>query len=134
MTTATMHPFALYEDALAAIEWLERAFGFERRMVVPDENGGVMHAELGVGGSVLMLGSAGNPGTGVQPPNRLGAATSGVYVVVNDVDAHCERARAAGAEIVREPADTPFGAREYLARDLDGHPWSFGDYAPGSGA
>lgn len=134
MTSATMHPFARYEDPRAAIEWLERAFGFERRMVVDDEAGGVMHAELGVGGSVFMIGPAGGPDIGVQPPQRLGTATAGVYVVVEDVDAHCERARGAGAEIVREPEDTSYGSREYMAHDPEGHPWSFGTYVPGSGA
>ena len=68
----------------------------------------------------------------VQPPGRVGRATMGVYCVVDEVDAHCERARAAGAEITREPEDTPYGSREYTARDLEGHPWSFGTYAPGS--
>jgi uncharacterized glyoxalase superfamily protein PhnB len=132
VATATMHPFARYEDAQGAIDWLEQAFGFERRLVVPGDDGDVMHAELGVGGSVFMLGTAGGTDIGVQPPRRLGAATAGVYVVVEDVDAHCERARAAGAEIVREPEDTSYGSREYMARDLEGHPWSFGTYVPGS--
>jgi uncharacterized glyoxalase superfamily protein PhnB len=130
--TATMHPFARYEDAHAAIDWLERAFGFERRSVTENEDGGVLHAELGLGGSVFMLGSASGTEIGVQPPKRLGAATAGVYVVIEDVDEHCERARAAGAEIAREPEDTPYGSREYMARDPEGHPWSFGTYAPGS--
>jgi uncharacterized glyoxalase superfamily protein PhnB len=129
---ATMHPFARYEDAQAAVEWLGRAFGLERRMVVPSDDGGVAHAELGLGGSVFMLGSAGGTDIGVQSPKRVGTATCGIYVVIEDVDAHCERARAAGAEITREPEDTPCGSREYSARDLEGHPWSFGTYAPGS--
>jgi uncharacterized glyoxalase superfamily protein PhnB len=132
MTAATMHPFARYEDALAAVEWLERVFGLERRMLVTGENGEVHHAELGLGESVFMLGSAGGTDIGVQPPKRLGAATAGVYVVIDDVDAHCERARAAGAEIMREPEDTPYGSREYTVYDLEGHPWSFGTYVPGS--
>jgi uncharacterized glyoxalase superfamily protein PhnB len=130
--SATMHPFARYEDALAAVEWLEQAFGLERRMVVPSDDGGVVHAELGLGGSVFMLGSAGGTDIGVQPAKRVGTATGGVYVVIDDVDAHCERARAAGAEITREPEDTPYDSREYTALDLEGHPWSFGTYVPGS--
>jgi uncharacterized glyoxalase superfamily protein PhnB len=129
---ATMHPFARYDDAHAAIDWLERAFGLERRSVTESRTGEVVHAELGLGGSVFMLGAAGGTDIGVQPAKRVGTATGGVYVVIEDVDAHCERARAAGAEIVREPEDTPYGSREYLARDLEGHPWSFGTYVPGS--
>lgn len=132
MAKATMHPFARYEDASAAIDWLERAFGLERRMVVPGDDGSVVHAELGLGESVFMIGSAGGTDIGVQPPKRLGGATAGIYVVIDEVDAHCERARAEGAEITREPEDTPYGSREYTARDPEGHPWSFGDYVPGS--
>ena len=132
MITATMHPFARYEDARAAIDWLERAFGFERRVLVDGDNGEVVHAELGVGDSVFMVGPAGGVDVGVQPPGRVGGTTMGVYVVVGEVDAHCERARAAGAEITREPEDTPYGSREYTARDLEGHVWSFGTYVPGA--
>ena len=130
--TATMHPFARYEDARAAVEWLVEAFGFEQRMVVPSQDGGVAHAELGLGGSVFMLGPASGMDIGVRTPQAAGAVTGGVYVVVEDVDGHCAHARASGAEIVREPEDTDYGSREYMARDPEGHVWSFGTYAPGS--
>ncbi|MCM0675632.1 glyoxalase [Micromonospora phytophila] len=59
-----------------------------------------------------------------------GAFDAQVYVAVEDVDAHCARARAAGAEIVREPLDTDYGSRDYTARDLAGNVWSFGTYRP----
>jgi uncharacterized glyoxalase superfamily protein PhnB len=72
----------------------------------------------------------GCPGPEYRNPKRLGGHTQLVYVYVDDVDAHCERARAAGAEILREPEDQDYGARDYTARDPEGHIWSFGNYRP----
>lgn len=131
VATTTMFPFAGYEDANAAIDWLVEAFGFERREVHLTDDGKVAHAELGLGSSVFMLGAAG-PGFGMKTPQELGAVTGGVYVTVEDIDAHYERAKAAGAEIVRELADTDYGSREYMARDPEGFLWSFGTYMPES--
>ena len=62
--------------------------------------------------------------------NPWQTATHGVYVYVPDADAHYARAKAEGAEIVRELADTPYGSREYSVRDVEGHLWSFGTYYP----
>jgi uncharacterized glyoxalase superfamily protein PhnB len=126
----TMFAFAHYEDGHAAIDFLCEAFGFERHEVHEDGEGRIVHAELRLGSSVYMLDSAGGGDLGLASPKSAGAATGGVYVVVEDPDAHHERARAAGAEILREPADTSYGAREYLARDPEGHLWSFGTYRP----
>ena len=84
--------------------------------------------------AIRMLGSAtddGEYGQWVKPPaSRDAATTLGVYVVVDDCDAHCARARAAGALIVREPKDEDYGGRGYPCRDLEGHVWSFGTYDP----
>jgi uncharacterized glyoxalase superfamily protein PhnB len=113
-------PFMRFADPEAAIEWLSRAFGFEERSVFRSDEGGVDHAELSLGAGTIMLG----PGD----PNA-----QGVYIAVDDADAHYERAKAAGAEIVRELEDTDYGSREYTARDLDGHVWSFGTYRPEAG-
>jgi len=67
----------------------------------------------------------------MESPRQLGGViTGGIYVVVTDVDAHCARARAAGATIVREPVDQEYGGRDYACRDLEDHLWSFGTYAP----
>jgi uncharacterized glyoxalase superfamily protein PhnB len=126
----TMFPFAQYEDAAAAIDWLGEAFGFERHEVHEGETGTIVHAELSYGPSVFMIGSAAENGFGLSTARGLGAVTGGVYVCVEDVDAHYARARAAGAEIVRELADTTYGSREYLARDPEGNLWSFGTYRP----
>ena len=128
--TATMFAFADYEDPATAIDWLEQAFGFERKQVHEGDEGAILHAELALGAGVFMLSSAGDNTFGLKTPRELGAVTGGVYAYVEDVDAHYERARAAGAEIVRELADTSYGAREYMARDLEGHLWSFGSYLP----
>jgi uncharacterized glyoxalase superfamily protein PhnB len=124
-------PYIRYEDAPAAIDWLERAFGFERR-AVQEDGGKVAHAEVAYNNGLLMLASTheDHPEAARTPRQLGGQATGGMYVVVDDVDAHCERARAAGAEIVREPADQHYGSRDYVARDPEGFSWSFGTYRP----
>lgn len=130
--TAILAPFLRYQDAPAAIAWLERAFGFERHLVIPDQSGGIAHAELRYAGALLMVGSARADALGMRAPRELGAVTQGIYIAVADVAAHYARALAAGAGIVRPLADTDYGSREYLARDLEGHLWSFGTYLPGA--
>ncbi len=126
----TICPFMRYEDAPRAIEWLERAFGFQSQLRVPGPGGTIAHAELRLGTGVIMLGSLKDDDLGLTSPRALTRVTQGIYVALEDVDAHYQQARAAGAEIVREPADTEYGSREYLARDLEGHLWSFGTYRP----
>ena len=115
-----IYPFMRFADANAGLEWLRRAFGFEEHAVHRDEGGIVRHAELSLGPGIVMFGE-GDP------------AEQGVYVAVEDVDAHYERAKAAGAEIVRELEDTDYGSREYTARDPEAHVWSFGTYQPAVG-
>jgi uncharacterized glyoxalase superfamily protein PhnB len=123
--------FLTYEDARAAVDWLEQAFGFERSSVHEGPNGRLAHAELRFGDGMVMLGSAGPNGFGLKTPKELGAVNQGVYVIVDEgIDAHHERAVMAGAEIVREPNDTDYDSREYMARDLEGNLWSFGTYRP----
>jgi uncharacterized glyoxalase superfamily protein PhnB len=132
--TSTAHPNIFpalrYHDANAAIEWLERAFGFQEKAVYRDNDGAVNHAELALGAGLVMLGQS-------RPDSWLGghapdarASTASIYTVVADPDAHYKRARAAGAEIVRELTDEDYGSREYSARDLEGNLWSFGTYDP----
>jgi uncharacterized glyoxalase superfamily protein PhnB len=122
--TASMFPALRYDDAHAAAAWLERAFGFEPRMLHEGPDGSVAHAELRLGNGVLMLGSR------RRDPANPWADRDGIYVAVDDVDAHHARAVAAGAEIVRPPADTDYGSREYSVRDCEGRLWSFGTYRP----
>jgi uncharacterized glyoxalase superfamily protein PhnB len=117
----TVTPYLLYEDAEAALDWLARAFAFREVHRTVGGAGG-LHAEMDVwDGSLIYLGS---PPGGFRGPGAVGN-TSSVYVLVDDVDSHHERARAAGAEIVEEPTDTPFGHRRYGCRDPQGHEWFF---------
>ncbi len=122
-----------YRDALAAIAWLERAFDFRRQLVVPGETAGeVAHAQLRAGenGGIVMLGSARDDGRGYRSPQEAGGVTHGIYVVVEDIDAHYARAKAAGADITVEPKRTDYGSRDYTARDPEGFVWNFGTYDP----
>jgi uncharacterized glyoxalase superfamily protein PhnB len=126
----TMYPSLFYDDAPAAIDWLCRAFGFERHLVAPGPANTIAHAELSIGPAMIMLGST-NLQLARKSPRALGATTGGIYVVVDDVDAHAARAKAAGAVIERAPRDEDYGGRLYTCRDLEGHSWSFGTYLPG---
>ncbi|HUI26777.1 MAG TPA: VOC family protein [Candidatus Kryptonia bacterium] len=115
------------------MEWLCRAFGFEKRLVVPGENGTVAHAELTFGNGMIMLGSARDDGFGklVKPPRDLGGIGSqSAYIIVADADAHYRRAVAAGAKIVMDIEDKGHGGRGYTCRDPEGHVWNFGTFDP----
>ncbi|MFE9190803.1 VOC family protein [Micromonospora sp. NPDC007208] len=120
----TIYPIFRYPDPRAAIDWLGAAFGFRVHAVHEAPDGTVAHAELVLDTGMIMLGGR------ADAPSRPAADDWSVYVAVPDVDAHCARARAAGAEITREPFDTDYGSRDYAARDLAGNVWSFGTYRP----
>ena len=126
----TFCPCLFYRDAPALIDWLERAFGFKRRLVVPGEDGTVAHAELSFGDGVVMVGSAKRE-RGWVSPRDLPALNQVISVSVDDPDAHYARAKAAGAEIVQELKDEHYGSRGYMARDPEGNEWYFGTYRPG---
>ena len=125
----TIFPILRYQDARAAIRWLSAAFGFVELFSVPETGAFVRHAQLKLGTNLIMLGSV-RPDDGLASPQTLGGSTQALCVYVADLDAHFERARAAGAEIVSPLKTTDFGTREYHARDLEGHLWSFGTYRP----
>ncbi len=112
-----------YHDGRAAIEWLERAFGFECQVVHDGPDGNVGHAEMRYGDGLMMLGTW----RGEDDYRRPGEGWA--YVAVEDLDAHHRRASEAGAEIVQAPQSLDYGSF-YGARDLDGNLWSFGTYAP----
>ncbi|MDG4782701.1 VOC family protein [Micromonospora sp. WMMD961] len=120
----TVYPILRYPDPRAAIEWLCSAFGFQEHAVHETPDGSVAHAELVLDTGMIMLG-----GQADTAPRSVTEDWS-VYVAVPDVDAHCAQARAAGAEITREPFDTDYGSRDYAARDLAGNLWAFGTYRP----
>lgn len=122
-----------YEEASKAIDWLCRAFGFEVRLKVEGDGGRIEHSELVFGEGLIMVGESSKR---ERCPNRRsptevgGINTQNVMVLVDDVDAHCERARAAGAAIVMEPETHDYGEeywtdRTYECRDLGGHHWWF---------
>lgn len=114
--------YLLYRDAGAAVDWLAKAFGLEKHEVLTGADGRVNHASMTFGEALLMLGS---PGPDFKGPRALGAVTQNLYVDVDDVEAHHARAVEAGAAIIEEPKETPYGARRYGAEDLEGHRWYF---------
>jgi uncharacterized glyoxalase superfamily protein PhnB len=119
----TVTPYLLYEDAGAALEWLAGAFGFRESMRMAAPDGRVAHAEMDVGeGGKVMLGA---PAGDFRSPRSSGERTALLYVVVDDVDAHCAHAREAGATIKDEPEDQEYGERRYAAEDLEGQLWYF---------
>ncbi|PWI19230.1 glyoxalase [Streptomyces sp. Act143] len=128
----SIYPTLLYKDAKAAIRQLTEAFGFTELSVFEGEDGTVMHAELVQGNGAIMLGSKGRGG--VFDAAMKDAGTTGVYVAVDDVDAHHRHAVEQGAEILMPPTDQDYGARDYMARDVEGNIWSFGTYTPETGA
>ena len=127
---SVMTPSASYQDPLAAIAWLERAFGFEIAMLLTDDKGDLAHAEMSFHGAHIgVMGEWSSPAllgpAQMKSPKSLGGSTQFIWVSVDDVRAHCDRARAAGAMIVQEPADQPYGDRTYRALDCEGHVWNF---------
>jgi uncharacterized glyoxalase superfamily protein PhnB len=122
---ANMSPTLWYDDAPAAVEWLERAFGFQKLVVIPGEDGAIAHAELRLGPGVLMLGS-------MKPSDQamLGQLKQAIAVVIDDPDRHHDRAVAAGARLIRPLETTPYGARAYSAYDVEGRVWTFSTYRP----
>lgn len=116
-----------YVDAKAAYRWLEEAFGFEPLFVILDENENLAHSEMSYGDSVVMVGNEWSADH-KSPKSLAGKNTQTVHVQLargDDIDAHCERARKAGAEILMAPEDQFYGDRSYRARDPEGHIWTF---------
>jgi uncharacterized glyoxalase superfamily protein PhnB len=118
-------PMLAYADARAGIEFLCRAFGFEERFRMEMPDGGIGHAEVAYRENRVMLADAWTAG-GFASPLELPALPGQLYCEVEDVDAHCARARAAGATIVASPEDQDYGSRTYRALDPEGHRWIFG--------
>lgn len=129
-------PCLRYADPKAAIRFLTEAFGFVEKRVVPGPDDGIIHAELtfgqGATRGLVMLGPD-RPFFDMRLPREAGGVTDCIYVVVADADAHCARARLAGAEILEGPVDRDHGSRDYVARDPGGHLWDFGTYDPWKG-
>jgi uncharacterized glyoxalase superfamily protein PhnB len=115
---APVTPVLIYPDVRAAVAWLEKAFGFAERVKIGEDHRSQMSA--GDGGAVIIGDVRGDR----QPP-RPGESCHSVMVRVPDARAHLERARQAGARILMEPTDFPYGERQYTAEDLAGHHWTF---------
>lgn len=123
-----------YQDGAAAIDWLSRAFGFEVQLKIEGEGGRIEHSELVFGGGLIMVADegdkAGRPNHCKSPRSLDGANTQCMMLYVDDVEAHCARARAAGAKIVSEPKTSDYGEdywsdRSYECADVEGHHWWF---------
>ena len=125
-------PALHYKDAKAAIEFLCTAFGFAKNAVYEDKDGSIAHAQLTHGNGMIMLGSAKDTEYGklLRRPGDVGGVTMSVYVVVDNADAHFARAKAAGAEITREPETQDYGGRDYTCKDPVGNVWTFRTYDP----
>ena len=125
-------PSVFYRDPMAALKWLEQAFGFETSMLVTDAAGAVGHAEMsfaggkiGVGGELASPEILG-PAAMKSPASMGGAGSQFIRVALQEgIDEHCARARAAGARITQPPTDQFYGARVYRALDPEGHVWCF---------
>jgi PhnB protein len=129
-------PMLAYADGVAAMDWLQEAFGFEEAARWLAEDGTLAHGELRAGDGLVMLAT---PTADYEGPRAHAAhcdaaarwlevpfVVDGVLVEVDDVDAHCEKARAAGAAILSGPEDVPgVGIRHYRAEDCEGHRWMF---------
>ena len=134
-TKASIIPCLRYRDAPAAIEWLCATFGFEKHLVVPNDDGTIAHAQLAFGNGMIMLGSVMNEATEFgllvkQPDEVGGTSTQSAYLVVIDADAVYASAKAGGARIAMEIRDEDYGGRGFSCYDLEGHLWSFGTYDP----
>jgi uncharacterized glyoxalase superfamily protein PhnB len=121
----TFIPSVIYKDNRAALQWLQKAFGFEPSMVLTDAQDNIVHAEMSYGDGVVMVGSEYFLWT--KSPTAVGGVnTQRIHVCLKKgIDEHCAHARAAGATIEMEPADQFYGDRTYMAVDLEGHHWTF---------
>ena len=118
-------PTLRYRDAKAMIDWLCLAFGFERKMVVEGNGNQIAHAQLAYGSGMVMISSLPE---GEEARDHDGRRS--VYVVVDDPDAHCSRAKTEGAVIVDPVTEQDYGGRHYSAKDPEGYSWHFGSYDP----
>jgi len=121
--TATVVPILVYEDVAAALEFLTRAFGFTERLRA-EYGGAINHAQMDVGECSIMMGRQGGP---FRAPQDSSTVSQYATVHVENVDAHFARAKAEGATIVKTPEDMPFGVRQYTAKDIGGHWWTFSE-------
>ena len=126
MAKSLITPALCYVNPKAALDFLQRAFGFELDMLIEDEAGNLAHSQMAYGDGRIMVGNEWSADH--KSPRSIGnKCTQTVHIqLTEDVDAHCARARAAGAEIIAELETQFYGDRTYRARDPEGHIWTFG--------
>ena len=136
MTTKSIIPCLNYQDATTAIEWLCNAFGFQKHLIVPDDNGKIIHAELTLDNIMIMVGSS-DSGTQFSklikhPRDIEGFETQSPYIVLEDkeIDEHYKIAKQNGAKIIIELKEEDYGGKNYSCYDPEGHLWNFGSYDP----
>lgn len=122
--TAGLSSAVVYRDPKAALAWLEKAFGFELAMLLEDADGNLAHSQMEFGDSYIMVGQEWSDDH--KSPSSIGGKnTQTVHIQIDgDLDAHCERARSVGAEIIAEPETQFYGDRTYRCRDPEGHIWT----------
>ena len=131
MAANILVPTVFYRDPKAALDWLEKAFGFEIAILLTDDAGEVAHAEMSFRGAEIGIGGEwGGPllggGQMRAPASAGGVGSQFIWVeVAEGLDVHCEQARAAGARIAQAPEDQFYGSRTYRALDPEGHVWCF---------
>jgi len=117
--------YLLYHDVPAALDWLTKTFGFKEQSRMKGPDGVVSHGSIELGEGVVMMG---RPDGVYKNPKELGGATQMLYVYVDQVDQHFERAKKAGAKILKVPEDQFYGDRRYAAEDPEGHHWYFAQH------
>jgi uncharacterized glyoxalase superfamily protein PhnB len=134
MKAKSIIPCLGYKDALAAIEWLCNAFGFEKHQVFAKDDGVVEHAELKLGVVMIMMGSQKHDSPYsklIKHPGDVGGfETQSPYIVIDDIDEHYARAKKHGARIVMDLKEEDYGGKNYSCYDVEGHLWNFGSYDP----
>ena len=133
MNPQVLFPALRYDDAHAAIDWLERALGMSRGMVSQNSDGVVMHAQVSIAGATLMLGS----NSGDEGRLELPSGGGSVYIALDSaeqVDELFASASAAGAQVLQPVTDQPYGSHEFTVADPEGNAWSVGTYRPTSDA
>lgn len=136
MGAAGIVPLLRYRDCAAAVDWLCRAFNFERQLVVDTPEGGVAFAQLSCGPGLIMVGPVGDSDldSHLKQPDELGgASTQACYIAVPDLEEHYAHVQREGAEIILPLETSAVGSRGYSCRDLEGHIWNFGSYDPWRG-
>jgi uncharacterized glyoxalase superfamily protein PhnB len=117
--SSTVVPVLIYPDVREAVAWLSAAFGFAERVQIGEDH----RSQLSVGDGAVIIGDVRHD----RRPPRPGESTHSVLVRVDDANAHCERARKHGAQILMEPTDFEYGERQYAAEDPSGHQWTFSE-------